>query len=173
MELEPTFSQTTEIHLGHPEHPEVNLTAHDWIQKVYPPWHQGSIRAADRKQKKSKPLSHVGHWAVKAVRDGNYQISLRRWPLESGLAINADLPAGKDVPGASKAFRTTPGAAIAATHAVLRIDGKNLETKTVEEGATEVSFVTALKQGSYQLAPFFKIKEGELGAYYTVVTWLE
>ncbi|MFT5106815.1 MAG: hypothetical protein ACI9UA_002441, partial [Pseudoalteromonas tetraodonis] len=31
----------------------------------------------------------------------------------------------------------------------------------------------ALKQGSYQLAPFFKIKEGELGAYYTVVTWLE
>src|SRR5690606_17512379 len=28
-ELEPTFAQTTEIYLGHPEHPIVNLTGHD------------------------------------------------------------------------------------------------------------------------------------------------
>lgn len=172
-ELEPTFSQTTEIYLGHTEHPVVSLTAHDWIQKVYPPWHQGSIRAASRKTNGSEKLTHVGHWAVKALRDGKYQVSLRRWPVESGVAINASLPAGDDVPGATKAFRTTPGSGIGATHGVLRIDGKDLERKPVAKDAEDVSFVTELKKGSYELAPFFEISEGELGAYYVVVTSLD
>lgn len=173
-ELEPTFKQTTEIYLGHPEHPVVSLTAHDWIQKIYPPWHQGSIRTADRKlPENAKTLTHQGHWAVKVVEDGKYQISLRRWPADSGAAVNTALPAGDDVPGATKAFRTAEGNAIGATHAVLRIDGKDLERKPVEKDAQEVSFVTDLKQGSYQLAPVFQIQEGELGAYYVVVTHLD
>ncbi|GAA5506300.1 arylsulfatase [Novipirellula caenicola] len=172
-ELKPTFSQTTEIYLGHPNHPVVSMTAHDWIQKVYPPWHQGSIRAADRKHPKSDKLKHEGHWAVKVVRDGKYQISLRRWPGESGASINASLPAGENVPGAAEAFRTTPGSAIDATHAVLRIDDKDLDRKPVDAGAKEVSFVTELKKGSYRLAPVFEISEGELGAYYVVVKSLD
>ncbi len=172
-ELEPTFSQTTEIYLGHPDHPEVTLTAHDWIQKIYPPWNQEMIRNADRTHPQSKELAHLGHWAVKVVRDGKYRISLRRWPAESGAAINAALPAGEDVPGAEKAYRATTGEAIGATTATLRINGKDLETKPVPADAAEVSFETELKNGSHQLAPFFQIKEGELGAYYTTVTWLE
>ena len=173
-ELEPTFKQTTEIYLGHPEHPVVSLTAHDWIQKIYPPWHQGSIRTADRKlPENAKTLTHQGHWAVKVVEDGKYQISLRRWPADSGAAVNAALPAGDDVPGATKAFRTAAGNAIGATHAVLRIDGKDLERKPVEKDAQETSFVADLKKGSYQLAPVFQIEEGELGAYYVVVTHLD
>ena len=172
-ELEPTFSQTTEIYLGHPEHPVVSLTAHDWIQKVYPPWHQGSIRTARREQKGDKKMTHQGHWAVKAIRDGKYKVSVRRWPVESGAAINASLPAGENVPGATKSFRTYPGNAIGETHAVLQLDDKEIERKPVTEGAEEVTFVTELKKGSHKLAPFFEVKEGELGAYYVVVTWQE
>ena len=172
-ELEPTFSQTTEIYLGHPEHPVVSLTAHDWIQKVYPPWHQGSIRSANREQEAGEKITHDGHWAVKVVRDGKYQISLRRWPVESGAAINASLPAGEDVPGSTKAFRTVPGEGINATNGVLRIDDKELGRKPVENDAEEVTFETTLKKGSYQLAPFFEIEEGELGAYYVVVKSLD
>lgn len=173
-ELQPTFSQTTEIFLGHPEHPVVSLTAHDWIQEIYPPWHQGSIRNADRKPAKGEEkLKHLGHWAVKVVEDGDYQVSLRRWPAESRAAINAALPAGENVPGPSQAFRSVPGNAINATHAVLRIDDQDLERQPVAEKAEEVSFVTELKQGSYRLAPFFEIPEGELGAYYVVVTKLD
>ena len=56
---------------------------------------------------------------------------------------------------------------------MLRIDGKDLERKPVESDAQQVSFVTDLKQGSYQLAPVFQIDKGELGAYYVVVTRLE
>ncbi|EMI21412.1 arylsulfatase B [Rhodopirellula maiorica SM1] len=107
---------------------------------------------------------------MKVVRDGKYQISLRRWPGESGAAINASLPPEENVPGATKAFRTTPGDAIGASHAVLRIDDKDLDRKPVSPGVEEVSFVTELKKGSYRLAPVFEISEGELGAYYVVVT---
>ncbi len=171
-ELEPTFTQTTEIYLGHPEHPIVSLTAHDWIQKIYPPWHQGSIREAPRKHANNEKLKHLGYWAVKVLQDGKYRVSLRRWPAESGIAINAALPAGENVPGASEAFRSAKGNAIGATHAVLRIDDQDLDRKPVAEGAEEVSFVTELKKGSHRLAPVFEIKEGELGAYYVVVTSL-
>ncbi|MEP4077658.1 arylsulfatase [Haloferula sp.] len=171
-ELEPTFSQTTEIYLGHPDHPEVTLTAHDWIQKIYPPWHQGSVRGALRAQEKEDP-KHIGYWATKVVRDGKYRVSLRRWPAESGAGINEALPAGKGVPGPSEAFRETPGKGIEATHATLRIDGKDLETKPVPAKAAEVSFETELKKGSYQFSPVFKLKTGEVGAYYAIITWLE
>jgi len=164
-ELEPTFAQTTEIYLGHAAAPVVTLTGHDWIQKSLPPWNQGHIRdAAGLKSGK-----HSGHWAVKVITGGTYQVALRRWPAESGQAINAKLPAGAEVPGASKAYRARPGAGIAATKATLRIDGKDLETKPVTAGAKEVVFTTTLKPGSHQLAPVFHVKGGELGAYYTIV----
>ncbi|QDV25815.1 arylsulfatase [Aureliella helgolandensis] len=173
-ELQPTFSQTTEIYLGHPEHPVVSLTAHDWIQEIYPPWHQGSIREADRKPAKGDAkLKHLGYWAVKVIQDGKYRVSLRRWPAESEAAVNAGLSAGKNVPGPAHAFRSVPGNAIGATHAVLRINDQDLDRKPITEDAKEVSFVTELKQGSYRLAPVFEIQEGELGAYYVVVTRLE
>ncbi|MGB6223253.1 arylsulfatase [Haloferula sp.] len=173
-ELEPSFSRTTEIYLGHPDHPVVTLTAHDWIQEVYPPWHQGSIRSnAWQKRPNGGKLKHVGFWAVKVVEDGKYRISLRRWPAESGAAINAALPAGKNVEGVTRAFRTVKGEAIGARTATLRIDGKDLETKPVKGQAEEVSFEKELKAGSYQLAPYFTINDGELGAYYTIVTRLD
>ena len=179
-ELEPTFSQTTEIYLGHPDQPVVSLTAHDWIQKDGLPWHQGYIRgmAAAKRASDNAPLAtdrltHEGHWAVKVIRDAKYKISARRWPVESGAAINAALPAGENVPGAAEAFRTEPGKGIGATHAVLRIDNRAIDRKPIEHGAEEVSFVADLKQGSYRLSPFFEIKQGELGAYYVVVTALD
>ena len=172
-ELEPTFSQTTEIYLGHPDHPVVSLTAHDWIQKIYPPWHQGMVRKAVREEKDSDTLTHKGHWAVKVVEDGKYKIALRRWPEESNVAINAALPAGANVVGPSDTFRSEPGNAIGATHGVLRIDDKDLDRSPVGANAQDVSFETELKAGSYRLAPYFEIKEGELGAYYVVVTHLK
>ena len=43
---------------------------------------------------------------MKVLKTGKYQIEvMRRWPAESGKAINEELLARADVPGASKAFR--------------------------------------------------------------------
>ncbi|MFT4640753.1 MAG: arylsulfatase A-like enzyme [Verrucomicrobiales bacterium] len=168
-ELEPTFAQTTEIVLGHADHPVVSLTGHDWIQKGLPPWNQRHIRSGHA----NKSKKHEGHWAVKVVTEGNYQISMRRWPQESQQPITAALAAGANVPGATKAFRAVEGKAVMATRATLRLNEKDLEMKPVTQSDQEISFTTKLKVGSHKLAPVFHTKEGELGAYYTIVTKLE
>jgi arylsulfatase A-like enzyme len=187
-ELQPTFAQTTEIHLGHPEHPVVSLTGHDWIQEALPPWNQQHIRLAagygpprQRAQgdrQRPAPAAdgearsrHEGHWAVKVLTKGTYEISLRRWPVEADQPITASLPPGQDVPGASKAFRSHPGVAIPAVRAALRIDGREIESLPVEQGDSQVIFRVALAAGSHQLSPVFVDAEGhEVGAYYTIVT---
>ena len=70
-------------------------------------------------------------------------------------------------------IRDSPGKTIGATHGVLRIDGKDLDRKPVDEDAQEVTFEIEMNQGSHELAPYFEISEGELGAYYVVVSSLD
>ncbi|MEM6363516.1 MAG: arylsulfatase [Planctomycetota bacterium] len=172
-ELEPTFSKTTEIVLGHPEHQSVLLTAHDWIQDTMPPWNQAHIRKAETaKQRRTAPRSHDGHWAIVAHRTGNYRFTLRRYPAESNMAINAEMPPGKNVPGADAAFRTTPGRAIEASTAVLRIDGRVVGQREVTADATSIEMDAALTQGSHELSPIFKCSDGDLGVFYCTVEWL-
>jgi arylsulfatase A-like enzyme len=186
-ELEPTFAQTTEIYLGHPDHPVVSLTGHDWIQEALPPWNQQHIRIADgfaparatagknKTAKNTTPTrsAHAGHWAVKVVTAGRYEISVRRWPVEANHPITAALPPGANVPGASIAFRARPGVAIPATTATLRLDGRDIASAPVRATDTAVAFTTTLTAGSHRLAPVFLTADGdEVGAYYTVVTKL-
>lgn len=185
-ELEPTFAQTTEIYLGHPEHPVVSLTGHDWIQEELPPWNQQHIReaagfAAARsaavKSQDAKAAAgnsrHAGHWAVKVVTAGRYEISVRRWPVEANHPITAALPPGEKVPGSDVAFRARPGIAIPAATATLRLNGRDLASAPVRATDTAVAFTTTLTAGSHQLAPVFLTANGhEVGAYYAVVTKL-
>ena len=42
-DIEPSFSQTTEIHIGAPEVPVVDLNAHDWITDEVPLFHGGNV----------------------------------------------------------------------------------------------------------------------------------
>ncbi len=191
-ELEPTFAQTTEIPIGHPDHRIVSLTGHDWIQEALPPWNQQHIRqafglpgaASQQGKPKAKAIApegrssgksrHSGHWAVKVVREGRYEISLRRWPVEVDKPIVAGLPAEPDVPGANKAFRAHEGIAIPVVRAALRLDGHDLESKPVSAADTQIAFTASLTAGSHQLAPVFITADGdEVGAYYAVVTFVE
>lgn len=182
-ELEPTFAQTTEIYLGHPDHPVVSLTGHDWIQKALPPWNQQHIRVAygygparsargrgNRARRDAGKSVHAGHWAVKVVTAGRYEISVRRWPVEANHPITAPLPPGTNVPGASVAFRARPGVTIPATTATLRIDGKDIASKAVSATDSAISFTTTLSPGGHELAPVFLTEDGhEVGAYYAIV----
>jgi len=171
-ELEPTFAQTTEIYLGHEDHPVVTMTGHDWIQNGLPPWNQGHIRAGNSRQKAN--AKHEGHWAVKVLETGMYTVSARRWPVEADHPITASLPAGENVPGASKAYRANDGVSVAAVKATLRLDGKDIETKAVSGSDKQITFTVELEKGSHQLAPCFIIDDGsELGAYYATVTRLK
>ena len=161
-ELEPTFEQTTEIYLGHPEANPVRLTSHDWIADKATPWNQRHIRDGERRP------GNTGFWAVKIVEPGTYQVELRRWPEEIDQPIQAAIPAGADVPGA-KAFRTAPGKAFAAVKARLKLGGKELEIK-IEPDDASVSFQLDLKPGTDELWASFETAEGEkMGAFFAYV----
>lgn len=168
-ELEPTFARTTELYVGHPNHPIVSLTSHDWIQEAYPPWNQGQNRNKLPVHPRKKDLKHDGHWAIKVVQAGTYEVEVRRWPVESGKKINEVLPAGENVPGADKAFRSHSGLGIEASAATLRVNGEDLETLPVESSTESVTFKVSLPAGKHKLSPFFTIPQGELGCYYAIV----
>lgn len=183
-ELEPTFAQTTEIVIGHPEHPLVSLTAHDWIQEGLPPWNQGQIREGglprNRTQKANgkaatqpKPLVHQGHWAVQFARGGQYQFTLRRWPTEAATPIVSPLEAEPNVPGADLAFRARTGLAFDFELAELIIDGESLGQKPIDERADSVQFVAQVDEGSHQLAPVFQGDLGTVGVFYCTVERIE
>jgi arylsulfatase B len=171
-ELEPSFSRTTELHLGQPGHETVTLTCHDWIGENPPPWSQSQVRrAGDLLEGDSPTLRHESHWAVKVVTAGTYEITVSRWPQEAGHPITAPLPPGGNVPGASKAYRSHPGVAVPAVEAVLRLDGRDLARKPVSGDDTAITFTTDLPAGSHRLAPVFLTRKGgEVGAFYAVVS---
>jgi arylsulfatase B len=111
---------------------------------------------------------NTGFWNVLVHQPGSYEIRLRRWPEEADAAIDAALPAGADVPGV-KAYRTTPGKAIAPTKAVLMIGEETLE-KGIEPGEKEVVFELDLPAGKTRMQALFESSEGSVhGAYYAYV----
>jgi arylsulfatase B len=170
-ELEPTFAETTELHVGHKDHPVVSLTSHDWIQEAGTPWNQGHIRSKSP-LRKGKEGKHLGHWALKVLKTGKYRIEVRRWPSESGKAINQELEPGGDVPGASKAFRAQVGQGIEARSATLRLNGKDLQTQAVRSETQSIVFEMQLTKGKHKLSPYFSVPEGELGCYYAIISTL-
>ena len=170
-ELKPTFAQTTEIYVGHPDALTTTLTGHDWLN-TGPPWNQAHIRKAnaygniDHKNQ----AKHKGHWAIKVIEDGNYDISLYRWAPEAKHPITSGLAAGENVPGATVAFRAVEGTALPISSATLRLNGKEVESKPVTDKDTNITFTTKLTKGSHELAPVFLHDKGEVGAYYLVIS---
>ncbi|GAH83387.1 unnamed protein product, partial [marine sediment metagenome] len=78
-------------------------------------------------------------WAVEVARDGEYEISLRRWPKEVDAPITAAIPGGK---------------AISANTARLKIADVDV-TKPIPRDATAVKFKVKLKAGKTRLQSWF------------------
>ena len=161
-ELEPSFADATAIYLGHPQENPATLTSHDWITTGTTPWNQAAIRRALHGKK------NTGFWNVKIFEAGDYEVRLRRWPIEADLPIDAPLAAGANVPGA-RPFRATVGKAIQPTKASIKI-GDVFAEATVEAGQKEVLFDVKLKAGKTQFTALFSSDDGvEHGAYYAYV----
>lgn len=161
-ELEPTFAQSTRIYLGHPAENPARLTCHDWITTKMVPWHQGSVRGG------MTGKQNTGFWNVKVVEAGEYEITLRRWPIEAAAGIDEPLPSGEPVPG-QKAYRTTEGVSIAARKATVTI-GETTKSMSVSPGAAEATMVLNLDAGDSQMTATFETEDGKTyGAYYAYV----
>lgn len=134
------------ITIGSDEAPLVMLTSHDWLIEVLPPWNQNHIKSG-------KPMMQ-GRWGLEIVTDGEYEFSLRRWPVELDRAINE---AGKG----EKAFNFTK--------AKFQM-GDISKEMDIPEGAKEVTFKATLKKGNQYLIPSFTGGGVEGSPYYVYVT---
>jgi len=168
-ELLPTFAEPTPIILGHEKANPATLTAHDWLgANAQIPWNQRHIRKLEREN----DGIHKNYWWVDVAVPGTYRFELRRWPAESGLAINAAAEPGAQVPGTA-AYRTVKGKSFTAVLARLEIDDKVLKAG-VGESAGLVSFTTRVSTGKRKLTAVFSDVAGqELGAFYLTVTRLD
>ncbi|QEF98808.1 Arylsulfatase precursor [Stieleria maiorica] len=161
-ELEPTFDQSTAIHLGHPADNPARLTSHDWITTRMTPWNQSQVRAAMNGD------ANTGFWNVKITEGGKYVVRLRRWPQEVDHPIASPLDPGAPVPG-QQAFRETPGKAVAAAKATLKI-GQIEKSAAVPAGAKEVVFELDLEPETTTMSATFQTDSGEVfGAYFAYV----
>ena len=136
---------TSRYSIGSPRQNPVTLTAHDWLAPDVP-WNQKQI---------GTKIGITGGWSLEVERSGIYEISLRRWPKESDLAINDTFDDSSKSVNAEKAR--------------LRI-GAYDQTQTIPSGAKEVSFRVDLEKGTAELQGGF-IGETTTGAFYAYVNY--
>ncbi|SDX18253.1 Arylsulfatase A [Lutibacter oricola] len=140
------------------------LTSHDlhsMKEKEFYAWNQIYIRNGAVAE---------GYWSINVTEPGEYEFSLRRYPIESGLKINATTPkiTPEDVPGLEK---TIPeGKNLDFAKAAISIQGIDKDVK-FEENAKSVEFTLNLQKGNTKLEASFFNKKGEKNtAYYVYVT---
>lgn len=138
-------SLTSYMVIGSEHSPLVSLSSHDWLIDKLPPWNQNHIKNGD--------VAEESFWAIEVERDGEYEISLRRWPVEADKGINDG----------------TYGKAFNYNQARLRI-GDIDKTSEIPTGAKEVTFKVTLKKGVTKLAPTFIGPKLTATPYYVYVT---
>lgn len=116
------------------------INAHDMLTGKHGGiWHQYGAAGAS-------PGS--GRWKIEFVEDGEYQISLRRFPRESGLDINATFPAE---PKRIEQQRFAPaGVKDDFTEAYLYVAGIQ-GSKKIQPGQAEVNFTGFVPAGKYDM----------------------
>ena len=87
---------------------------------------------ADNQQNIRGCVMDSGTWSVDVMRDGLYNLTLRRWPEESGLGIAAPAPVMHGIDGI-----LPEGAALPVSSAWLGV-GSEEQTQHIPEGATHV-----------------------------------
>ena len=157
-DISPNFRKYARIIVGNPAENPSFLTAHDWLSGRRTPWHQGHIR--------SSILSN-GLWALKVETQGEYKISLRRWPRETGANSDAEIPTGKKVAGLS-AYREKLGKAINIEKVGLMIGNYEKEINYTPN-TQETTFTLNLLPGLYELHGYFILKGGKK---WVVITYI-
>jgi arylsulfatase A-like enzyme len=150
------FDEYCEIVIGSKEDP-TRILAHDWHGPTIPPFNQIKIRNAAKNN---------GFWAIKVAQTGEYDIQLRRWPIEADAPITASLPAGGPIPGGDPYPK---GKALSITKARLKIANIDM-TKTVQPDDKAITFRVNLKAGSTRMQTWLTDKKDKTrGAYYVYV----
>lgn len=145
------------IKVGSPHENPTRISAHDMLTgKFGHVWHQyGAVTASQA----------TGRWKIEFVQDGDYKISICRFPRESGLAINQTFPAqGKIIE-----LQSTMPASVKSDFAMAYIYVADLEkTAKIEPGQNEVSFTAKIPVGKYDMEAQLIDKDGRVYPSYYV-----
>ncbi|MRT93783.1 hypothetical protein [Ancylomarina sp. 16SWW S1-10-2] len=116
------------------------ICSHDMIIGRYCPiWHQNGAITGEQA---------AGSWKIEFVEDSEYSITLRRFPRESGLAINDVFPAQEK---RVELDQTAPaGVKNDFTEARLYVAGITKSLK-IKEGQSEVTFKVKVPAGKYDM----------------------
>ncbi len=144
--------------VGSPRQKVTILTSHDLhAEKDYPAWNQEMVRAGNKVN---------GFLALEAAEAGKYEIQLRRYPVESNLALAAIAPKGELAPGGRPYL---PGVAIPVKKVKVSIGSIQYE-KEVKADDTAISFTLPLPKGNFNLTTVLQdALNQEWPAYYVYI----
>jgi arylsulfatase len=155
--VEPGLRDFAPISIGSVQEDPVDLSSSDWQEIYCDNFRQVSEAAGGPRG---------GPWNVLVERDGNYEITLSRWPLDQDLALTAGRPEQRMTAGTLQ-----PGKAMPIARARLTIAGKEFDAKTAPQDRA-VTFRAGLKGGSRtKLHGWFQDDSGAdlCGAFYARV----
>ncbi len=144
------------IKAGTPNENPVRICSHDLLTSSMGVWHQFGA---------AQPIVAAGIWKVEIVNGGDYRISLRRFPRESGLAINAEFPAAVKPVELERAMPASKN--VGFEKASLYI-GNFSKTAPVTEALEEVNFTMKLPAGKFDMEARLIDQEGRIYPSYFV-----
>ncbi|MBE0653777.1 MAG: arylsulfatase [Bacteroidales bacterium] len=135
------------------------LTSHDThTAQGVPTWNQVEVRQGIRNN---------GFWVVDIARAGNYEFSLRRYPVEAGASLNSSLPRTPPVPGGTG---YPEGISMNIVQARMKIGGQEKQVN-LQKDAEDAVFQFSLEPGITHLQTWFIDENGdEFGAYYVYIS---
>ncbi len=151
------------IQVGSPKENPVRISAHDMHVGIFRNvWHQMNALSAN---------AASGNWKVQLLETGEYNITICRFPRESGLEINAKVPA---VPKSATIDRAMPESTkddfVTAQMYVAGITN----TAKIKEGDKEITFKCKIPEGKFELhAELIDSKELVHPAYYVYIEKLD
>jgi len=141
---------------GSPRENPLRICSHDMRTPLLDFWHQyGAVQAAEGS----------GIWKVEIVEGGEYEVSLRRFPRESGLAINARFAASPRLPELEHAMPASQNPGFVEASLFM---GKVSQSAGIETAAEEVTFSMHLQAGKYDMEAILKDQHGGIHPAYFV-----
>ncbi len=147
------------IKVGSPRENPTRISSHDMLTgKFGHVWHQYGAATASQA---------TGRWKIEFVEDGEYAVTLRRFPRESGLAINATFPAAEKPVELDAAMPASIKTDFTEAYLYIANLGK---TSKIEKGQAEVTFKGKIPAGKFDMEAQLIDKDGRVHpAYYVYI----
>ncbi|MEQ9290371.1 MAG: arylsulfatase [Cyclobacteriaceae bacterium] len=147
------------IKVGSPQENPSRISAHDMFTgKHGHAWHQYGAASASQA---------TGRWKIEFVEDGEYKVSLCRFPRESGLGINETFPAQEKI---VELDRVMPASEKVDFEEAYLYVANIQQTIKIEPGQKEATVVQKVPAGKYDMEAQLIDKEGRVyPAYYVYI----